>query len=421
MNELLEITAQYSNAVLVAIMPHISDFATKLNLQIPPPITASQVASFKCSPRPNDPGGRVVLMNGYEFSFLEGRVGLYRSPGSYYSLQDPARVPEFYGQVRVNESEALEIAKGALRTLGYTNSLLRSASIPSITEPPKNGTNIIPRYRFKWSESESRRPTIDIEVDAATRQIQMLCLLGPLDSRPPLRVGGSPPPVKRSPSSITLGGGRMVTSVDAAYSNAFLVAILPQLSDYVRKVGFTVATPITTNDVEMASYVCGRVEDDPIAQLYLKTGYRFSYGHGQVVACYAPDASFVPGEPQKSIENFLGSVNLTTNEAVALVREIINRLGYPESALRLSESPLIPTQPRKGTNVFSRYFLHWKEPKGGPYRVVAEVDATHKVLKSLYINDRVNTNSWRLPPKVNIPATNNTHAVIKGASTSHSQ
>jgi hypothetical protein len=39
MFEIFQITVSYSNAVLVAIMPHISNFAKALDLPIPQPVT----------------------------------------------------------------------------------------------------------------------------------------------------------------------------------------------------------------------------------------------------------------------------------------------------------------------------------------------------------------------------------------------
>src|SRR5437879_1330548 len=101
MLELFQITAQYSNAVLVAIMPYVADFAKRLDLPLAQPVTVAQVASFRCSPRSDHFGGRVTLTNGYEFSFDRGRISQYRSPKSYFSLQEPDRIPEFYGVAKI--------------------------------------------------------------------------------------------------------------------------------------------------------------------------------------------------------------------------------------------------------------------------------------------------------------------------------
>src|SRR5438477_870325 len=118
MFEIFQITAQYSNAVLLAIMPHVSDFAKRLDLPIPQPVTLAQVQYFRCSPRSDHIGGRLALTNGYEFSFDRGRLFQYRSPSSYFSLQDPDRIPEFYGIVKITKSRAVQIAHQAIKRLG---------------------------------------------------------------------------------------------------------------------------------------------------------------------------------------------------------------------------------------------------------------------------------------------------------------
>ncbi|EEF57893.1 hypothetical protein Cflav_PD0843 [Pedosphaera parvula Ellin514] len=69
MLELIHITAAYSNAVLVAILPHVSDFAKKLDLPIPQPIAANQVIWFKQVPFKGQIDGALVLSNNCWFHF----------------------------------------------------------------------------------------------------------------------------------------------------------------------------------------------------------------------------------------------------------------------------------------------------------------------------------------------------------------
>src|SRR5450756_2509177 len=130
--ELVQITAQYSHAVLVAILPLISDFATRLDLP-DGPVTTNQVQEFKCDPRLGQAGGAITLSNGFQFTFLDGRVSVYRSPQSYFSLQDPEQIPRFYGPVKLKEKEALQIALGAIKKLGYENSVFNADKPPIVT------------------------------------------------------------------------------------------------------------------------------------------------------------------------------------------------------------------------------------------------------------------------------------------------
>jgi hypothetical protein len=71
---LIHITSAYSNAVLVAILPHVNDFAKKLDLPIPLPITTSQVLRFNVGRMQDFVGGGLWLTNHYQFVFDDGYV-----------------------------------------------------------------------------------------------------------------------------------------------------------------------------------------------------------------------------------------------------------------------------------------------------------------------------------------------------------
>ena len=406
MFEIIQVTAQYSNAVLVAILPLVSDFSKKLDLPIRQPITLSQVSEFKCSPRTDLFGGRVVLTNGFEFAFVHGHVEMFRDPKSFYELQDPDMVPKFFGPVKLTEKDALKVAHGAFKKLGHSDAALYADRPPHVTSPALVGKNYVPRYRFFWGDPTRGRPdnpptSVDLEVDATTGQIHMLYLLNPNTYREPPKVDVHPQVIGKSPQATHAGRGRKVTPVSPAYAQAFLDAILPQLSEYVNKAGLAVKVPISTNDV--ARNDCGIVEGDTRVFLDLKSGARFVYSHGQVIAFYAPDVMNLPGEDgSKPIQQFYGPINMTSNQAIALVRQTISRLGYTEKAIHVDESPAVSGPAKRGSQTIARYFLNWKESREGAFRVVAEIDANTKTLKSLYINDHANTNIWRKPPEVGI-------------------
>src|SRR6202012_2002602 len=76
--KLLHITVAYSHAVLVAILPYISDFAKKLDLPIPQPITTNQVARFNPSNLKGFIGGGLWLTNHYLFNYNNGCVESFR-------------------------------------------------------------------------------------------------------------------------------------------------------------------------------------------------------------------------------------------------------------------------------------------------------------------------------------------------------
>jgi len=414
--QIFEVTAAYSNAVLVAVMPYVADFAKRLELPIPQPITFSQVRQFKCSWRSDLVGGRVILTNGYEFGFLEGRVDLYRNPRSYYDLQDPNLIPKFYGPVKLTQEQALQAAHRAIKKLGYTDALLSADRPPRVTPPPRVGKNYVPRYCIRWndpncgSDPNNPAPSIEFEVDATTGAIQGMVLSNPSTVRPDPPISVHPPVVGHGPQDVYIGG-RTMYPVSPAYSNAFLRAILPECAQYVRTAGFSIPLALCTNKTNMANCVCGLVDNDPMAELDMKSGERFVYRHGQVIDCYTADAEYIPGRegPRSRAESyqywkrFYGPINMTTNEAVALVRQTARKLGYSERVLRIDAPPIVNGPGWRGTNRIARCFVLWLDADKVRTRVSAEVDMARRTLKSLYLNDHLNTNIWRYPPKIDVP------------------
>lgn len=410
MMQLVQITAQYSNAVLVAILPHISDFAQKLDLPIPAPVTTAQVLDFKCDPRQEETGGFVSLTNGFRFTFMDGRVCVYRSPQSYFSLQDPDLIPKTYGPIKVKQKEALRIARGVIQKLGYTEEMFFADTAPRITPPEKIGTNYVARYRFRWQDPSSRLGKaggilvpvlLDVEVDASTRQVQMVSISSPATRRPSPKVAISPPLLHESPpAKKQYSGGIQTAPVNPAYAALFLEAILPQLSDFAARIGLPISLPLTTNQVDLSQYHCRVLQGQPMAQLFLKNGDRFNYQHGHVTDFYAHDAYRKFPEYGK-LEDFLGRINMKTNEAIRMCERVIKNLGYKETLPK----PFFGGSTYVGRNELSRYIFYWGELN---HEFASfEVDMETKAIKSVYLD---HPSLRRDPPEIDVPMMAETNA-----------
>ena len=401
--ELLQITAQYSNAVLVAILPHVSDFAHKLNLPIPTPVTPAQVRYFKCDPRKDHVGGMLMLTNRFQFTFLNGRVCVYRSPSSYFSLQDIDMPAEFYGPVKVSKKEAVRIAHEAIKKLGYTDKAVHADTDPKITPPVQIGTNYVPRYRIRWLDPAwrgARTPgspipaILDIEVNAGNRRVEMLSMTSRETQAPNPRVGVQPPPVQGQPKGPHLMQAGHASWASKEYASAMLTNVLPMISDFIAKAGLTVKTPVTTNDVDPSRYTCVIDQGNPVIQLYLKNGDRFNYTHGHVTAFYAHDAFFKFPEVGR-VDEFIGKINVSTNEAIAVSKDALKRLGYNSKLDMAFGPPLYIPMDR-----FIRYFIRYSRTDDNAPVSNFEIDLGDKSIKAIYLDDPV---LWRDPPKIDVP------------------
>jgi hypothetical protein len=187
--EFLHMTATYSNALLVAIMPHVSDFAKKLELPIPQPVTAAMVRDFKPSPIKDHIGGGMMLTNGDWFSFNDGAVDGYRSPNDVFVDQDPAKNwPNYaYGKENMTTNDALALARASLTKLGYDPKELGCDIPPWQVNGPidLNNGHHVPHYQMRWNrysaptnaDEQHNNDYVTVEVDMQKKVVTGIAIV----------------------------------------------------------------------------------------------------------------------------------------------------------------------------------------------------------------------------------------------------
>lgn len=161
-------TAIYSNAVLVAILPHISEFAGNLNLPIDRPIATNAVIWSMPSPYKGMVFGSVILTNHY-FFYTHWRdmgkrvyVQSFRSPNNWFFEEDYTQesIAKLSGRDNMTTNEAIEFARNSLRKLGYAPEMTHDNLSPTLKGPYdlKTGAHI-PYCRVIW-EWPKIHPTI---------------------------------------------------------------------------------------------------------------------------------------------------------------------------------------------------------------------------------------------------------------------
>lgn len=377
MFELLQITAQYSNAVLLAILPHFSDLAQKLDLQLPVPITPEHVWRFNCDPRKGQFGGWVVLTNGYEFWFEHGFAYGFSSPRSYASLQDPKLIPTFFGRPKINESQALEFARDGLTRLGYSLKATYADLKPQrVTVPEQIDTNLVPYYRFEWEHPLEQGTAVDIEINAVTKTVESLKIFNSGLWREPPKIAVSAQPIPR-----------INVPIAPDQSNSLVRALLPQFTDFAKNFELPLVFPLTIDQVERVEFI------DNSLDLWLKltNGYWFTYQLSQVRGFSAPNSFYQRwiGEGFKPIEQYLGKWRLTEEQAIKLARDTIRKAGYTENDFEAFKAPAILKPKQVGDYVIPRCLIRWSvwNPKMASTLSAdaqIEVDADTKTIKYVY-------------------------------------
>jgi len=374
----IQITAGYSNAVLVAILPHVTDFAQKLDLPMDLPVTTAQVQRFMPDSRPWDVAGRVQLTNGYSFRFDHGYVSAFRSPLSTTEAMAGNRFRELEGQVRMSADEVVEFARSALRRLGHNEEDLYVDLKPEKVEGPvRLGRLLVPHYVISWADPRFTFGSVRVEVDAGRRRVTEIRIL------PHLNIARPPPKVDVTPVIIPSPWPDPRKPVEGERAEEFLIRILPELSEFARKLDLPVPQPIRTNDLR--GYVCWDLGGVLECEVVLTNGYSLSYNYGYADGFAAPDRFFASGRMR--VRDFVGRWRMTSTEAVALVRNAVKKLGYDLRALGLNGKPEVERPHIRGKPTVPRFQISWDSIPGGTIEtmVSAEVDADKRVLKRLSV------------------------------------
>ena len=198
---LIHVTAQYSNAVLVAILPHVSDCVSNLDLPIIQPIALAHVAKCSISPYAENIGGGLWLTNGYWFAYSFGCVDSFRSPNNWFTIQDFEGASRFVGKDNMTTNEAIDFARKSFVKLGYKAETFNLNDNPTRVEGSFDVKQLghIPFYRVVWEspepatmEERMKSFSVRFDVDLDRRQIVGMSLSGTNFFRASPQIGVKP-------------------------------------------------------------------------------------------------------------------------------------------------------------------------------------------------------------------------------------
>lgn len=371
---LIQLATQYSNAVLVAILPQVSDFAIKSELPIPTPVVSEHIRQFRPLMIGDEIGGVFVFTNGIRLRYLRGMVEGFDTPRSYFNVQNPRDIPKFYGELGMSKDEALQFARDHIHRLGYSLKETFTDQDPQKVDMPQHiGTNTVPFYQFHWQDPVFHATAIRVEVDANKRQIQSLALMSPFLWRaaPQLKVTNS----AKSAASFSLD-----------YTNQYLKNVLPKISNFGNKLGLPIKPQITFKQVEKVAFL---ISNEYVA-IKLKSGLWFSIQNGEVTEFNTLDSVYgrrdVMLEPfVRPLKKYLGKWRMSSDQAVEMARQNLSNLGLNLHDWGVDTMPQIIRHEQVGRYVVPRYFLRWltnNQATGNRDAYVrVEIDADKKHVK----------------------------------------
>ncbi len=190
--------------------------------------------------------------------------------------------------------------------------------------------------------------------------------------------------------------------VDPAYATDIIPLMLKAIDEYGLKLNLPIPQPLDTNEIEKVTI--NNNGGWPHAEIELTNGWRFIYRHSMVNGYYAPNNLFNSDDRKIHIREFEGRWNLTTNQAIELVKNNLARLGYPTNNIHTDFAPNIICASGNLKEVIPRYFFEWEYENAAhddlQSKVEAEVNADNGTLESLYYDDKA---YWNSRPPIDVP------------------
>ncbi len=397
--EYVQVTAAYSNAVLLAILPHVSDFAKNLSLDIPSPLGAAQVERFTPEMRRGCIGGSVILTNGVLLGFQEGHAFLYQSPHAFFGLQDPEQIPNFYGTLRMTKRDAIELARRKIKLAGYSLEDVLADLEPNVELAEGLGTNVVPRYRITWLDPRGGTAT-EVEVDGDRKEVESLRFSGRVTlHKPAPKVAVEPGEL--SPGHPFRGMNDIGKDLNPEYAWKLVPFVMRSIEDWTRKLSFGFPLPLTTNQVRRF-YVSDQ-GGWPHVEVTLTNEWQFTFRNSRLTYAGSPRRFFESDPLPFRIKDYAGPWKLSETEAIDLARREVAKLGYPKGSVHTDSKPRVfrPTEV-KGCPSIPRLQIEWNYPdlEHKVQWIQVEVDCGRGTVEALQFDD---SSFWNKPPPIDVP------------------
>jgi len=330
-------------------------------------------------------GGYLTLTNSLEFWFENGFVNGYRTTKSYYDLQDPRRIPEFYGKLNLTKDEAIRRARASLIELGYDLKDIFADQDPEVEMPPRVGTNIVSVYSVRWIDPIESGPSVIIDLSGVDGAIHKMRFFSTVFWR-------ERPRIKTATDDVV---PEQQLSLNPR-TNQLARSILEQATELANKISLPFESPLNPDLVDRFD-----IQDSGNrAQVKLKNGYWLYYERGYLRGFSAPESVYKRQLTDKRlpIESYLGGWNMTKEEALALARTTVRKTTSPIKELNLDDQPEQVLSPKQiGSYIIPRYFFQWTARSAQNTSVAVadvqiEIDASTKAVEYLYV---WNGHLWR--------------------------
>jgi hypothetical protein len=187
-------------------------------------------------------------------------------------------------------------------------------------------------------------------------------------------------------------------------TNAVLVAVLLNASQFVKSIDLPLPTPLERSNVVAfrIGIAWSQAESDLGCYLAYKGGYEFTLSHGGVDGFHTRD-SFTDVQHPSELKSLVGEVRFSEAECFTKAKEVFQNLGYTNLAL-LNAAPQVTRPIRARAGTVPRFVFRWVPPDD-PQMVEAQVEVNANKLTIEHLS-LVNKAFWRKSWPITFGTTN---------------
>jgi hypothetical protein len=362
----------FTNALLAAILPQVSDFCQNTDLGVPLPVSSNQISVYKVNNDLRALSATVVLTNGFIFGYDYGIINYFKAPdseGVALNLRSPTPADPSAAQ-----AEAVKLGREWIRRLGYGEKELYVNLDPQVQV-----FKLKQLYELDWARPQDAvGASVVLRIHLPTKRLlnasfynyrarRVNSIAIPPELKPPLPSG---PRIKRN---------RRITGSENAH---IAEKILPSMGEFIRRLKIPIAEVSTNLIREIELFDCAGV---PKGEITLTNGYSFWVLGERIGGFSAPEEDvFFDVTKEVDLDHFVGTPKYNEGEAIRLIKEALTRLGYKPIELGMGGKPNVLKPRAKPLNVSRLGFL-WTKPMPGFHlvEVEAEIETERGELKRL--------------------------------------
>lgn len=396
----VKITPEFKEAALMKSLPLFSEFADKLKLFVPHPLTTNDIIDCQLTPFQKADGEidtiLIVTKQGLILSMTQGVVRDFCWTNSFTAMQSIHGLSNFLGKVTITREQAIQSTRDTIKLTGIQLEDFFAEQEPQV-RVPMWGTNTIARYLIEWHDprgGDNAPTTVKAEINAVTGSVESFYFIPANGLKRP-----SPKVNVVAPSGHGMFDSMIPPPMNPDYAWKLIPMMFTAIDEYAEKLSLPIPHPLTTNNV--ARVEAYNNDGWPHCEIWLTNGWWFVYRHTMVNGFYSSDTFFDSEKRKIHIKDFDGKWRLTTNQAIAIVSNAMTKLNYPTNNIHMDFAPSVYTASIAREHI-PRVRLEWDFTANDDLqsRVEAEVNMDNGKLESLYYDDKA---YWGSRPPIDIP------------------